>query len=63
MSHVEYSKNDNQLVDIYISIDSQRHSNQESNGSLALINLDDTATENDKELQKAWVGELRYINH
>ncbi|MBV6622635.1 MAG: DEAD/DEAH box helicase [Rivularia sp. (in: Bacteria)] len=62
LSHVEYSKNDNQLVDIYISIDSQRHSNQESNGSLAVINLDDTATENDKELQKAWVGVLRYFN-
>ncbi|BAY84715.1 hypothetical protein NIES267_42110 [Calothrix parasitica NIES-267] len=62
LSHVEYSKNDNKLVNIYISIDSQRHSNKESNGSFAVINLDDTATENDKEIQKAWVGVLRYFN-
>ena len=62
LGSIEYSKNDNQLVNIYFSIDAKRHNNQDSNGSFAVINLNDTATENDKELQKVWVGVLRYFN-
>ena len=59
LGSVEYRQ---KLVNIYISVDSQRHKNKESNGSFALIYLNDTATEIDKELQKAWVGVLRYFN-
>ncbi|NJN09400.1 MAG: hypothetical protein HC815_15980 [Richelia sp. RM1_1_1] len=62
LGSVEYSTNEQKLLNIYISVDSKRHGNQESTGSFVVISLDDTATENDKELQKAWVGVLRYFN-
>lgn len=50
------------LVCVYISVDAKRHNTQDSNGSFVAIYLNDTTTESDKELQKAWVGILRYFN-
>lgn len=50
------------LVKVFLSVDGKRHSSLDSTGSFIVIFLDDKATETEKELQKAWVGVLRYFN-
>ncbi|MBD2255447.1 DEAD/DEAH box helicase [Nostoc parmelioides] len=53
---------DKNLVEIYISVEGKRHSTLDSAGSFITIYLDDKAIENEKELQKSWIGVLRYFN-
>lgn len=50
------------LAEIYVSLDNQRFLSLNSASSFIVIYLDDKTIENEKELQAAWMGVLRYFN-